>query len=94
MITIRMQRIGRRNEPHYRIVVIESTRGPKSGKSIEELGHYNPKLGVVEITADRAKYWLSVGARPSDTVHNMLVSKGILVADKRRVSAPRKTKKK
>lgn len=94
MITIRMQRIGRKNEPHYRIVVIERARGPKSGKSIEELGHYNPKSGVVEVSSDRASYWLSVGAQPSDTVHNMLVTKGILKSEKRQVSAPRKAKKK
>jgi small subunit ribosomal protein S16 len=83
MLKIRLQRIGRKNEPHYRVIVTESGRGPKSGKVVEFVGSYNPKMGIVEINAERAKYWLSVGAQASDTVFNMLVSKGVIEAKKR-----------
>lgn len=83
MLKIRLQRIGRKNEPHYRVIVTESGRGPKSGKVIEFIGSYNPKMGIVQVNAERAAYWLSVGAQASDTVHNMLVTKGVVEAKKR-----------
>ena len=95
MIKIRMQRIGRHKEPHYKIVAIESTRGPKSAQYIEELGSYNPKAGTTLLKADRITYWISVGAQPSDTVHNFLVSNKIVDDTKRTVKmAPKKKGKK
>jgi small subunit ribosomal protein S16 len=96
MLKIRLQRIGRHKEPHYRVVVIEVTRGPKSSDYIEELGSYNPKAGLVLIKADRAQYWISVGAQASDTVHNMLVKNKVIDAPVRKVviNKNRKSKKK
>lgn len=74
MLKIRMQRTGRINNPSYRIVVVEHTASPKAGKFVEKLGTYNPKTKARTFDGERAKYWISVGAKPSDTVHNMLVS--------------------
>ena len=54
----------------------------KSGKFQEILGSYNPKLGEVILKEDRIKHWMSVGAQPSDTVHNFLVTKGLLTTKK------------
>lgn len=96
MLKIRLQRIGRHKEPHYRIVVIDATKGPKSAKYIEELGSYNPKMGTVTVNSERSIYWLSVGAQASNTVHNFLVKQNIISEPARHVmiNKKRKTKKK
>ncbi len=78
MLKIRLQRIGRINSPAYRIVVTEHARGPKAGKFVEKVGTYNPKSKERTLNEERVKYWMSVGAKPSDTMHNMLVSLGII----------------
>ena len=90
MLKMRLQRVGRRNDPSFRVVVIDGREGPRSGKAVEQIGHYNPKTKSRDIDVDRAKYWLSVGAQPSGTVHNMLVSAKILDAQKINV-LPQKT---
>jgi len=90
MLALRLQRIGRRNEAHFKIVVIEKTRGPKSQKYIDIVGSYNPKLGRVIIDEEKAKKWLSNGVQPSDTVYNMLIDKGVIEGKKRNV-LPKKT---
>jgi len=90
MLKIRLQRIGRRNEPHFRAVVTESTRGPKSGDFIEILGSYNPKLGNIELNNERLAYWISKGAQPSDTMHNFLVDAKVIDGPKINV-LPKKT---
>lgn len=81
MLKIRLQRIGRINSPAYRIVVTEAARAAKKGM-IEKLGTYNPKTKERSLNADRVKYWMSVGAKPSDTMHNMLVSLGVISGKK------------
>ncbi len=85
MLSLRLQRIGRRNEAHFKIVVIEKTRGPKSQKYIDIVGSYNPKLGRVLIDEEKVKKWLSHGVQPSDTVYNMLIDKGIIEGKKKNV---------
>ena len=82
MLKIRMQRTGRINMPSYRIVVVEHTASPKAGSFVEKVGTYNPKSKERLLNAERIKYWMSVGAKPYDTVHNMLVSLGIITAKK------------
>ncbi len=96
MLMIRMQRIGRKNEAHFRIVLTDHKNAAKSGKFQEILGAYNPKAGEVTIKEDRVKHWMSVGAQPSDTVYNFLVTKGIVVGKKKNVlsrKAPTKKRK-
>ena len=79
MVKIRMKRMGMKKEPFYRIVVIDS-RNARDGRAIEELGYYNPVSDPVElkINDERAKYWLSVGAQPSDTVRGLLKKTGVI----------------
>lgn len=93
MLKIRMQRIGRTNMPAYRIVVAEHTVGPKSGKFVEKLGTYNPKSKERTLNVERVKYWISVGAKPSDTVHNMLVAEGVIKGTKINVLPKNKNRK-
>lgn len=78
MLMIRLQRVGRKNDPSFRVVVTDSRRGPKSGNNIEVVGSHNPSQGGPVINADRVKYWISKGAKVSDTIHNILVKKGII----------------
>src|SRR3989338_7025311 len=96
MLMIRLQRIGRRNDPSYRIIVNEKSSSPKTGKFIENLGHYDPRLEKGKdllIKADRVKYWLSVGAQTSGTLHNLLVREGIVAGKKRDVRPAKIVKK-
>ena len=72
-VKIRMKRVGTKNTPVFRIVVADS-RSPRDGKFIEEIGNYYPlKTGEnYTIKQDRAQYWISKGAQPSDTVASFL----------------------
>jgi small subunit ribosomal protein S16 len=72
-VKIRMKRIGAKNQPVFRIVVADG-RSPRDGKFIEEIGTYWPekKSGNVKMDLERAKYWVSKGAQPSDTVASFI----------------------
>lgn len=85
MLSIRLSRVGRRKSPRYRIIVLDKRKDPY-GKYIELLGNYNPIAAEKPafFYADRIKYWLSVGAQPSATVHNLLVKHKIIDAAKKR----------
>ena len=82
MLKIRLQRVGRKNDPSYRVVVVDSRQGPKSGKQIDQVGFYNPVAKVRTIDKDKAKHWLGVGAQASGTVYNLLVTEGVLTGKK------------
>lgn len=90
MLKIRLQRVGRINSPAYRVIVTEHTRGPKTGNFVERVGSYNPKTKERNLNADRIKYWISQGAQPSGTMHNMLITAGIMTGKKVNV-LPKKT---
>ena len=77
MVRIRLQRVGAKNQPSYRVVVIDS-RAPRDSAYIDRIGHYNPLTNPAEfrIDEDRALYWLSVGAQPSDAVRVLLNKQG------------------
>jgi small subunit ribosomal protein S16 len=79
---IRLKRTGKKNRASYRIVVMDR-RKPRDGEAVEELGFYDPMTDPVTISVneERAEYWLSVGAQPSETVKRLLVSAGVLDAD-------------
>lgn len=81
MLTIRLTRVGTRNAPAFRVVVQEKHRAPVS-KSIEILGNYTPRLKFVKLNAERIQYWISKGAQPSETLHNLFVSQGIITDKK------------
>ena len=83
MLAIRLQRTGRKNEPTFRIVLTDSKNAAKSGKSLEVLGNYDSRRGdKAEIKFDRVKYWMAQGAKPSGTIHNLLVSKKLIEGKK------------
>ncbi len=90
MLKIRLQMTGRRNDRHFRIIVTEHIQGPKSGKYVEKIGFINPRTKESKIDVERAKYWISVGAQPTDRVYNMLVDEGVFEGPKRNV-LPKKT---
>ncbi len=90
MLKIRLQMTGRRNDRHFRIIVAEHTTGPKSGKYVEKIGFINPRTKESNIDVERAKYWMSVGAQPTDRVYNMLVDEGLIEGPKKNV-LPKKT---
>ena len=79
MVNIRLKRMGMKKKPSYRLGVTDS-RSPRDGRFIEEVGYYNPVSEPVElkIDAERAKYWIGVGAQPTDTVRGLLKKGGVL----------------
>ena len=82
MLMIRLQRVGKKNDPSFRIVLTDSKNSTKSGKFLEVLGHYDARGGKTELKKDRIKHWMSVGAKTSVTLHNILVNNKVVKADK------------
>ena len=96
MLKIRLQRIGRKNDSAFRVLLTDSKNSAKSGKFLEILGSYNLKKGEVLFKSDRVAYWMSKGAQVSDTVHNFLVSQKLIEGKKKNVlskKSPTKAKK-
>ncbi len=93
MLSIRLSRIGKKNQPSYRLIVVDKRRDPW-GNYLEDLGYYNPCAtpSTIKFEAERIKYWLSVGAEPSPTVHNLLIDQKILDAVKTKVGKAKKQK--
>jgi small subunit ribosomal protein S16 len=79
MVKIRLRRTGTKKKPYYRLVVADS-RTARDGRFIETIGHYSPTTEAKEckIYEDRALYWLSVGAQPTDSVKKLLQSMGTM----------------
>lgn len=82
MLKIRLQRIGRINMPSYRLIVVEHTEGPRTGKFTDIVGTYDPRTKAKKFDEAKIQHWISVGAKASDTVHNMFVSAGIVQGKK------------
>lgn len=77
MLTIRLKRVGRKNDPSFRVVLVESARGPQTGKVNEYLGSYNARQKTVHLEKERIDYWLSKGAQASDTVRDLLKKQAV-----------------
>jgi small subunit ribosomal protein S16 len=92
MLTIRLTRKGKKNQPFFRVVLVDKRESSKSGKSIEDLGYVNPLTKKRSFNAERIKYWLSKGAKPSETIHNWLVTEKIIEDKKIHVSKLSKKK--
>lgn len=77
---IRLQRFGRKGYAYYHIVIADS-RAPRDGKFIERIGSYNPNTNpaTIDLKFERALYWLTTGAQPTDTTRNILSSEGVLM---------------
>jgi small subunit ribosomal protein S16 len=84
MVKIRLSRFGSAHNPHYRIVVTDIRR-PRDGGYIENLGHYDPRKtseNFLKVNVERAEYWLSQGAQPTDTARRLLKAQGVKVGKK------------
>jgi len=92
MLKIRLQRVGRKHEPIFRLVLTDSKNSTKSGRLKEVLGSYDPRKSVDAMNAERIKYWLKMGAKATGTVHNLLITNKVTEGKKVNV-LPRKTPK-
>jgi small subunit ribosomal protein S16 len=93
MLMIRFQRIGRTNDPAFRIAVLEKTRAAKAGNIVEQLGTYNPRSKALTLKAEQVKAWIAKGAQPTDSIRNLLISQGVIEGKKVNV-LPKKTPQK
>ena len=82
MLTIRLTRKGKKNQPFFRVVVIDKRRSAKGGRAVEILGYVDPLTKRKSLKKERILYWIKNGAQPSDTMHNLLVSEKIIDAPK------------
>jgi len=92
MLTIRLRRKGKKNQPFFRVIVIDKRKTAKGGNAVEILGSINPLTKKRHFEKDRILYWISKGAKPSATVHNMLVTEKII--DGKKINVARISKKK
>jgi small subunit ribosomal protein S16 len=91
MLKIRLQRVGRKHEPVFRLVLTDSQNSTKSGRYLEVLGSHDARNDErTQFDTDRIKHWISKGAQPTETVHNMLINKKIIEGKKINV-LPRRT---
>ncbi len=90
MLTMRLQRVGRKNDPSFRVILVEGKRAAKTGNYQELLGSYDARQKRVELKGERIKYWISMGTTVSDTLHNLLISQKIIEGKKINV-LPRKS---
>ncbi len=77
MLTIRMQRTGRKGHAQFRVIVQDSRYTPTSGNVVAQLGHYNPHTKEAKVDAEKASYYLEHGAQPSDRVARLLKTQGV-----------------
>lgn len=81
MLRIRLHRRGKRNYATYRVVIAEQ-HAPVGGKFIADLGFYNPHTDEFKVNADHVKSWMTKGAQPSNTVHNLLITAKVITGNK------------
>lgn len=84
MLAIRFNRIGKKDQSAFRIVLQEKTKAP-GRKHVEMLGSYEPHKKAVVLKKERILYWLGQGAQASDSVHNLLVKEGVVTESKRAI---------
>lgn len=92
MLTIRLTRKGKKNQPFFRVVLVDKKRSSTGGRSIEDLGYVDPLTKRKSLKKERIQYWISKGAKPSDTMHNLFVQEKIIDAKKIHVSKISKKK--
>lgn len=89
MLAIKLQRIGKKHQPSYRVVVAEK-RSKMIAPPVEDLGSYSTLTKKASLNKDRAQHWIKVGAQPTPTVHNLLVKEGILNSPKIKLNIKKK----
>ncbi|MDP2864368.1 MAG: 30S ribosomal protein S16 [bacterium] len=93
MLVIRLFRVGKKNQPFFKIVVTDKRKPPRAGRFVEEVGFYNPLTKEKVLKGERIKYWLSVGVKPSKTIHNLLIKEKIIEGKKTPVHKKAKKEK-
>ena len=88
MLAIRFKRVGRKHQPSFRVVIAEK-RSKRDGLSVDDIGFYNPITKEFGVKKERLEHWLKVGAKPTPTVHNLLVNHKLISGPKIKI----KTKK-
>ncbi len=91
MLKIRLQRIGKKGQAYFRVIVTEHTQKPK-GRFLEDLGSYDPHKNMVNAKKERVEYWMSKGAQLSATVNNLLIGREIIKGEKVQVWKAKKKK--
>ena len=85
MLKIKLQRVGKKHDPSFRVVVTDRRTGPKSNKHVAIIGHYDAIRKTVRLKEEEIKKWIANGAIPTDTVHNILVDQKVIEGKKRNV---------
>lgn len=93
MLKIRLQRVGKKHDPSFRVVLTDSARAARSGSVNEVLGFYSAKREQTKLSGDKIKEWITKGAQVSDTVHNILVKEKVIKGPKINVLPPKKKSK-
>jgi small subunit ribosomal protein S16 len=91
MLKVRLQRIGKKKQAHFRVVVLEHTSKPQ-GKYLELLGTYDPHAKTLNVKLERVEYWVSKGAQVSPTVNNLMVNHNVWDRPKMESWKPKKKK--
>ncbi|HEY4507258.1 MAG TPA: 30S ribosomal protein S16 [Candidatus Paceibacterota bacterium] len=91
MLKIRLQRVGKRGQAYFQVVVTEHTSRPQ-GKYLELLGSYDPHKNELVVDGDKIKHWISKGAKLSETANNLFVGRKIIEGEKVTVWKPKKKK--
>ncbi|MFH1575404.1 MAG: 30S ribosomal protein S16 [Candidatus Nealsonbacteria bacterium] len=91
MLVFRLFRVGKINQPSFKIVVTDKRNSSKGGRFVEQVGSYSPITKEKILNKERAQYWLSQGVQPSDTIYNLFMKEGILEGKK--IPVHKKSKK-
>ena len=94
MLTIRLTRKGKKNQPFFRVVLVDKRKSSTGGRSVEDLGYVDPLKKRKSFNKERIQYWISKGAKTSVTIHNLLVTEKIIDEPKIKVSNISKKKQK
>jgi len=86
MLTIRLSRKGKKNQPFFRVVLVDKRKSSTGGRSVEDLGYVDPLKKRKSLNKERIQYWISKGAQTSVTIHNLLVTEKIIDEPKIKVS--------
>ncbi len=92
MLAIKLARRGKRNQPFFKLIILEKSKDP-FGNFLEDLGHWNPRLKQGDFKKERILYWISKGAKATPSVNNLLINQGVISGKKMKVSRQPKQKK-
>lgn len=82
MLTLKLRRLGRKNRPFFRIIVVDKRKHPKKGVAVDEVGYYDPIKKDVNVDKERVLDWIKKGVQPSATCYNLFVKLGIIKGKK------------